>query len=534
MSAESSFWVTGGTVCHNARCYVERRADAELYERLLSGEFCYVLTARQLGKSSLMVRAAVRLRAAGARVALLDLGVLGSTVTPEQWYLGLLLLLGEQLGMRQELRRHWQENVLRGPLQRWITAVREVALPGRHSAGPDEPAEPENAPLVIFVDEVDTVLGLSFSVEEFFGVIRECYNSRAHDSRLRRLTFCLLGVARPSDLIRTARITPFDIGHRIELEDFSEQDAAPLAVGLEAGSGAGWRRPRKEAVALLARVLHWTGGHPYLTQKLCADISRHGSVKDWSSVDRRCEALFLTPSAREGDDNLSFVRVSLLHTGQDRAGLLRLYGRSLHRRGVSVHGRSGQVEALRLAGAVYARDGRLYARNRIYARVFNSAWIASQMAKAELRRQQAAYRNGLVRAGSFGGVVCSLVAGLGWSSYQPERTTHVSRAHQQPERGVQPLRGGNSRGLLGLAGAPPRKSYRISAWGADSAWNDCCRNGTTARLFTKAGCPTWLSTLGNRASWRPPPLVRRDPGIRKACVRSDFRCQVSANSARPQ
>src|SRR5205085_1986357 len=58
----SSFYVTGGTLPRDAPSYVERRADHQLYEALRGGELCYVLHARQMGKSSLMVRTADRLR----------------------------------------------------------------------------------------------------------------------------------------------------------------------------------------------------------------------------------------------------------------------------------------------------------------------------------------------------------------------------------------------------------------------------------------------------------------------------------------
>src|SRR4029079_4234443 len=91
---------------------------------------------------------------------------------------------------------------------------------------------PGTGRLVLFIDEIDTVRSLPFSTDEFFAAIRECYNRRVEEPAFERLTFCLLGVATPSDLIRDVRMTPFNIGRRIELNDFTEAEAAPLGCGL--------------------------------------------------------------------------------------------------------------------------------------------------------------------------------------------------------------------------------------------------------------------------------------------------------------
>ncbi len=253
------FYVTGGTLPPDAPSYVERRADSDLYEHLQRSEFCYVLTARQMGKSSLMVRTAARLREEGAHVVMLDLTKLGRNLTPEQWYYGLLRSLGQQLHLEAELREFWRAHTDIGPLQRWMAAIREVGLPtltlrdketrrqGDKEQETREGGETASAPpsprLVIFIDEIDVVRSLPFSTDEFFAAIRECYNRRADDPEFNRLTFCLLGVAAPTDLIRDTRMTPFNIGRRIELQDFTEEEAAPLAEGLgnwEIGKLGNW------------------------------------------------------------------------------------------------------------------------------------------------------------------------------------------------------------------------------------------------------------------------------------------------------
>jgi WD40 repeat protein len=443
-----NFYVTGGTLQRDARSYVERLADAELHHALLHGEFCYVLTSRQMGKSSLMVRAAGRLRKAGARVVAVDLTAVGGhEVSAEQWYYGILDMLGEHLRLESELETCWRTNLELGPLQRLMKGIRQVAIPRLEQdlTRPDGPCLPPGElpaadRLVIFIDEIDVVRSLPFSTDDFFAAIRECYNRRTQDPVFERITFCLLGVASPSDLIRDPHMTPFNIGHRVELHDFSASEAAPLAKGLEE---EGFHSAL--AQACLHRVLHWSGGHPYLTQQLCrqavqalrrSGIDHRGTgfvtrQKARRTIDHVCHELFLDSHARERDDNLIFVRERLLRSGADLPGLLDLYLQVRRRRHVPDDKLDPLVTQLRLSGIVRRRQGRLQKRNRIYWTVFNSEWVRAHMPQAELRRQREAWWRGVFWATALSALVLAAGGMLGFMAWENRR--EATRASVQAQ-----------------------------------------------------------------------------------------------------
>ena len=408
---QSDFFVTGGALLADAGCYVARAADTDLVGALRAGEFCYVLTTRQMGKTSLMVRTAVQLREEGRSVVVLDLTAFGQNLDVEQWYFSMLSAVAAKLDLDDEMEAYWEANLRRAPLHRFMGAIRDVYL------------ETKQKPLTIFVDEIDVVRSLrQFKADEFFAGIREFYNRRSEDPQLQRVTFCLLGVATPSDLISDQRVTPFNIGRGIELADFTRGEAEVLAAGLSPF--------RETAHALLDRVLLWTGGHPYLTQRLCAEVARAG-VQKAAEVDDNCTRIFLSADGSSRDENLQFVRERLLRSELDSAALLDCYARVCRGERIGFDDHNPLHNELRLSGIVRVLNGNLQPRNRIYSRVFDLKWVRANLPEAEAQRQHAAFWRGVRRVVGAASVVLAIVVSL---ALQAKRNAGIAEAASQREQ----------------------------------------------------------------------------------------------------
>jgi hypothetical protein len=194
-----------GGLKDNSRSVALNHAEIEIYKCLLEGEFCYVVTREGIPTTSLVHRVIKRLSNTGHIIASLNLEALGDAATAEDWYSAMIDTIGEQLPFDRELEEFWEGKRHLSPLQRFFSAIHEVLL-----AKCDHP-------LVFFVENLEAVRSLPFSADEFFAAIRQCHNGRIEDSTLYGLTFCLLGTAPPSGLLRDVRTTPFNIGRRVNL-----------------------------------------------------------------------------------------------------------------------------------------------------------------------------------------------------------------------------------------------------------------------------------------------------------------------------
>lgn len=363
MSPRNAHFQVGGAVQAGA-FYIERRADRELLKALERGEFCYILAPRQIGKTSLRVRAAKSLEQIGVRCCAIDFTNIGSTqVSIDEWYFSIAAEIASLLGLPSP-ELFWSTHPHLTPVHRWYRYLRNELLDRSEDT------------IVVFIDEVESVLALPFSSDDFFASIRSAYNLRAEDPAYERLTFCLLGVAAPADLISNSVRTPFNIGREIRLEDFSRAELDAFRPGLEGLGGS--------PDVLLDAVYAWTAGHPYMAQRLCDDLVRRGPVSDKSEserVDDSAYTLFVR-NGRTADANLAYAE-KRLDSNPSRARvrqILHLFRRLLSGERVPVEPNNPVQIELRLTGlASESRDEqgeiRLGVRNLVFAEVYDHKWL---------------------------------------------------------------------------------------------------------------------------------------------------------------
>jgi hypothetical protein len=260
----------------------------------------------------------------------------------------------------------WVEREQLGPVQRFTEFLEEVVL------------KEVSGRIVIFIDEIDSTLVLPFT-DDFFLAIRALYEGRSSNPENRRLTFVLIGVARPADLIKDRRRRPYNIGRTVDLQDFSAENARTFLPGLEMAS-------TNQPETILERILHWTGGHPYLTQKVCATIVEEGG-DGWSDeqVDQLVAHLFFQERLMRVETNLQWIS-DYIHKCELREGMLQIYQNILSGKQVKDEERSIEKSQLKLSGLVKTMpEGYLQVRNQIYQYVFGPEWV-EQMGAERVER----------------------------------------------------------------------------------------------------------------------------------------------------
>lgn len=357
----------GGSLSESATTYVKRQADTDFCQGLKAGEYCYVLNSRQMGKSSLRVQTMKTLKNQGVACAAIEMrDICSHELTQDEFYGGFVSLLISGFDLEIDVGDWWRKYNYITPSLRLSKFVEEEFL---------EKVTQNN--IVVFVDEIDSVLSLEFK-DDFLAFIRSCYNKRADTPKYNRLTFALLGVAAPADLIKDKVNSPYNIGGRIiELTGFQLDRTGPLQEGLSGKVS----NPK----ALLKEVLEWTGGQPFLTQSLCQlildyspPIPANGEAECVKRIVR--SRMIENWQAQDKQQHFKTISERILRRGGNTARLLELYQQILQQEEIAADDSPEQIE-LRLSGLVVKQQGKLRVYNRVYASVFDQVWVDTELSK---------------------------------------------------------------------------------------------------------------------------------------------------------
>lgn len=247
----------GGAVPLGSRFYVERKTDEEFQAAVARGDsIVLVKGARQVGKTSLLARSLQQARAGGMRVALTDFQLLNAShlASVELFFRLLAKSLAEQLELNVSPDKVWDGDL--GPSMNFTRYVRRAVL-GQTLT-----------PLVWGLDEVDRLFTCDFG-NEIFGLFRSWHNARSLDPAgpWPRLTLAMAYATEAHLFITDIHQSPFNVGTRLTLEDFTPEQVAEL--------NRRYGSPLSDEE--VERYVGLVGGHPYLVRCGLHEMAARGA-----------------------------------------------------------------------------------------------------------------------------------------------------------------------------------------------------------------------------------------------------------------
>ena len=363
-------------------CYIEREADRQVVDVLKGGGFCYMLAPHRVGKTSLSDRAQRRLaKEVSCTCVSTTLNGLGTNSSVDNFYYRLVHDACQQTDLGIDAASFWSEEAHASPADRWHKVLHNIVL-----------ASPKQR-LFVFVDELNVMLRLPFSVEEFFGTIRRICDDGVKNPVSSRIAFCVLGVVAYDDVIRDHANTALNVATEIHLDDFTKKELYGFTNIVATFA--------EHPAAVLDATYDWTEGHPYMAQRILSAIQLSGHVAAGTEARRVKEMVHKYFLSSQPDQMIEktyehFDRANPVWGIPRTAEMLELQGKLLTGDGTPADRRSPAQASLRLTGLAANRivgdQVLLRCRNRIYAEIFDADWVHQELVDRPISEALDAWR----------------------------------------------------------------------------------------------------------------------------------------------
>lgn len=213
--------------------------------------------------------------------------------------------------------------------------------------------------LVIILDEIDALTKTKYS-DQIFAQIRSIYFSRVNYKELERLTYILSGVIEPTEIIKDPKISPFNIGQKIFLNDFSRDEFEQFL-----------KYSKLDLNQIIRdRIFYWTNGNPRMTWDVCSEVENQNKINELSeeNIDKIVSEIYLTKFDKPPIDN---IRELVKKDREIRNAIVEIeYHKSKEV--------SDKVKSkLYLSGIINYEENDIHIKNKIIKESLNLDWIKS-------------------------------------------------------------------------------------------------------------------------------------------------------------
>lgn len=330
--------------------YIKRSADRQLSDIISDmGRPGYVLVSRQMGKTNLLLNAKRELGNENDKFIYVDLSnIFDSEQSCFQNIIDLAIETNEDTYFEAaKVILENRKNLNNIPPHKQHSNELRILL--KHT----------NGKLIIILDEIDALTNTNYS-DKIFAQIRSVYFSRVNFPELERLTYILSGVVEPTEIIKDPKISPFNIGEKIFLNDFSKDEFLTFIEKAKLNT---------LSEEIIEQVFYWTNGNPRMTWDLCAEIENNKSIiTSKLNVDDIVKKLYLTSFDKPPIDN---IREMVIADKKIRDAIIEID----YNKGSEV---ADNVKSkLYLAGIINYEENNIKIKNRIIKNALSSNWLNS-------------------------------------------------------------------------------------------------------------------------------------------------------------